>query len=63
MPDDLAETFVESRHALDDIPVGGTDFGTATYSIVGWAGAQPGAPLTGSASDVWSPATGTGISF
>jgi GNAT superfamily N-acetyltransferase len=33
VPDDLAETFVVSRHAMDDMPMGGTDFGTVTWDL------------------------------
>ncbi|MFF4838620.1 GNAT family N-acetyltransferase [Streptomyces collinus] len=33
VPDDLAETFVESRHAMDDMPMGGTDFGTVVWDL------------------------------
>jgi GNAT superfamily N-acetyltransferase len=33
VPDSLAETFVASRHAMDDMPMGGTDFGTVTWDL------------------------------
>jgi GNAT superfamily N-acetyltransferase len=33
VPDDLAETFVASRHAMDDMPMGGTDFGTVVWDL------------------------------
>lgn len=33
VPDDLAETFVASRHAMDDMPMGGTDFGTVAWDL------------------------------
>ncbi|GGT80390.1 MULTISPECIES: GNAT family N-acetyltransferase [Streptomyces] len=33
VPDGLAETFVASRHAMDDMPMGGTDFGTVTWDL------------------------------
>ncbi|GAA1961133.1 GNAT family N-acetyltransferase [Kitasatospora viridis] len=33
VPDDLAETFVASRHAMDDMPMGSTDFGTVTWDL------------------------------
>ncbi|MFE2096828.1 GNAT family N-acetyltransferase [Streptomyces sp. NPDC059468] len=33
VPDDLAETYVESRHAMDDMPMGSTDFGTVTWDL------------------------------
>ncbi|TJZ54083.1 GNAT family N-acetyltransferase [Streptomyces piniterrae] len=33
VPDDLAETFVTSRHAMDDMPMGGTDFGTVVWDL------------------------------
>ncbi|GAA2800861.1 GNAT family N-acetyltransferase [Kitasatospora aburaviensis] len=33
VPDALAETFVASRHAMDDMPMGGTDFGTVTWDL------------------------------
>ncbi|GHH43438.1 GNAT family N-acetyltransferase [Streptomyces candidus] len=33
VPDDLAETFVASRRAMDDMPMGGTDFGTVTWDL------------------------------
>lgn len=33
VPDDLAETYVASRHAMDDMPMGGTDFGTVTWDL------------------------------
>ncbi|WP_432043369.1 GNAT family N-acetyltransferase [Streptomyces cadmiisoli] len=33
VPDDLAETYVESRHAMDDMPMGATDFGTVVWNL------------------------------
>ncbi|WP_433893348.1 GNAT family N-acetyltransferase [Streptomyces sp. CA-111067] len=33
VPDDLAVTFVASRHAMDDMPMGGTDFGTVVWDL------------------------------
>jgi GNAT superfamily N-acetyltransferase len=33
VPDGLAETFVASRHAMDDMPMGSTDFGTVTWDL------------------------------
>jgi GNAT superfamily N-acetyltransferase len=33
VPDSLAEAFVASRHAMDDMPMGGTDFGTVTWDL------------------------------
>ncbi|MEY9968527.1 GNAT superfamily N-acetyltransferase [Streptacidiphilus sp. MAP12-16] len=33
VPDGLAETFVASRHAMDDMSMGGTDFGTVTWDL------------------------------
>ncbi|MGW2744762.1 GNAT family N-acetyltransferase [Streptomyces sp. NPDC001450] len=33
VPDGLAETYVESRHAMDDMPMGSTDFGTVTWDL------------------------------
>jgi GNAT superfamily N-acetyltransferase len=33
VPDSLAETFAASRHAMDDMPMGGTDFGTVTWDL------------------------------
>jgi GNAT superfamily N-acetyltransferase len=33
VPDSLAETFVASRHAMDDMPMGGTDFGTVNWDL------------------------------
>jgi GNAT superfamily N-acetyltransferase len=33
VPDELAETFVLSRHAMDDMPTGGTDFGTVNWDL------------------------------
>ncbi|MEV2215989.1 GNAT family N-acetyltransferase [Streptomyces sp. NPDC050997] len=33
VPDGLAETFVASRHAMDDMPMGATDFGTVTWDL------------------------------
>lgn len=32
-PDHLAGAFVASRHAMDDMPMGGTDFGTVTWDL------------------------------
>jgi ribosomal protein S18 acetylase RimI-like enzyme len=33
VPDGLAETFVASRRAMDDMPMGSTDFGTVTWDL------------------------------
>lgn len=33
VPDDLAETFALSRRAMDDMPMGGTDYGTAHWDV------------------------------
>lgn len=33
VPDGLAETFVASRHAMDDMPMGSTDFGTVAWDL------------------------------
>lgn len=33
VPDALAETFVASRHAMDDMPMGSTDFGTVVWDL------------------------------
>ncbi len=33
VPDRLAEAFVGSRHAMDDMPMGGTDYGTVTWDL------------------------------
>ncbi|MEW2619035.1 GNAT family N-acetyltransferase [Streptomyces sp. NPDC048106] len=33
VPDELAETFVLSRHAMDDTPMGSTDIGTITWDL------------------------------
>jgi GNAT superfamily N-acetyltransferase len=33
VPDGLAETFVASRHAMDDMPMGSTDFGSVTWDL------------------------------
>ena len=33
VPDRLAEAFVASRHAMDDMPMGGTDYGTVTWDL------------------------------
>ncbi|MCO5998812.1 GNAT family N-acetyltransferase [Actinoallomurus rhizosphaericola] len=33
VPDELAETFVVSRHAMDDMPMGSIDFGTVTWDL------------------------------
>ncbi|MGW8397740.1 GNAT family N-acetyltransferase [Streptomyces lydicus] len=33
VPDDLADTFVVSRHAMDDMPMGATDFGTVVWDV------------------------------
>ncbi|MGV9357197.1 GNAT family N-acetyltransferase [Streptomyces misionensis] len=33
VPDELAGTFVRSRRAMDDMPMGGTDFGTVTWDL------------------------------
>ena len=33
VPDGLAETFASSRRAMDDMPVGSTDFGTVTWDV------------------------------
>ncbi len=33
VPGELAETFVVSRHAMDDMPMGETDFGTVTWDL------------------------------
>lgn len=33
VPDDLAESFVASRHAMDDMPMGSSDFGTVTWDL------------------------------
>jgi GNAT superfamily N-acetyltransferase len=33
VPDSLAEAFVASRHAMDDMPMGSTDFGTVTWDL------------------------------
>ncbi|MFI1379568.1 GNAT family N-acetyltransferase [Embleya sp. NPDC020886] len=33
VPDHLADTFVASRHAMDDMPMGSTDFGTVTWDL------------------------------
>jgi GNAT superfamily N-acetyltransferase len=33
VPDSLAETFVASRHAMDDMPMGATDYGSVTWDL------------------------------
>jgi GNAT superfamily N-acetyltransferase len=33
VPDSLAEAFVASRHAMDDMPMGSTDYGTVTWDL------------------------------
>ena len=33
VPDSLAEAFTASRHAMDDMPMGGTDFGTVAWDV------------------------------
>ena len=33
VPDEFAATFVASRHAMDDMPMGSTDFGTVTWDL------------------------------
>jgi GNAT superfamily N-acetyltransferase len=33
VPDELAETFAASRRAMDDMPMGSTDFGTVTWDV------------------------------
>jgi GNAT superfamily N-acetyltransferase len=33
VPDGLAETFASSRRAMDDMPMGSTDFGTVTWDV------------------------------
>ncbi len=33
VPDHLAESFVASRHAMDDMPMGATDFGTVAWDL------------------------------
>jgi len=33
VPDQLAKTFVVSRHAMDDMPMGSTDYGTVTWDL------------------------------
>lgn len=33
VPDDLAGTFADSRRAMDDMPMGDTDFGTVTWNV------------------------------
>jgi GNAT superfamily N-acetyltransferase len=33
VPDELAETFVEARHAMDDMPTGSTDFGIVSWDL------------------------------
>lgn len=33
VPDEFAETFVESRHAMDDAPTGGIDFGAIPWNL------------------------------
>jgi GNAT superfamily N-acetyltransferase len=33
VPDELAETFARSRRAMDDMPMGGTDYGTVNWDV------------------------------
>jgi GNAT superfamily N-acetyltransferase len=33
VPDELAETFARSRRAMDDMPMGGTDYGTVRWDV------------------------------
>lgn len=33
VPDELAETFARSRRAMDDMPMGGTDYGTVHWDV------------------------------
>ncbi|MER6446212.1 GNAT family N-acetyltransferase [Streptomyces venezuelae] len=33
VPDGLAETYAASRHAMDDMPMDGTDYGTVTWDV------------------------------
>ena len=33
VPDDLADTFVASRHAMDDMPMDDTDYGTVVWDV------------------------------
>ncbi|MFD9499266.1 GNAT family N-acetyltransferase [Streptomyces sp. NPDC060035] len=33
VPDELADTYVASRHAMDDMPMGAVDYGTVTWDL------------------------------
>jgi GNAT superfamily N-acetyltransferase len=33
VPDDLAQTFTDARHAMDDMPMDDTDYGTVTWDV------------------------------